>query len=484
MFDFGSMNAASGVGGGSFSAQAGELEALRKSLDAGTATDVATLTGGQALSIQSLDHTLQATLADNKEFKLFNALSKMPAGNTVDEWTEATSQGGFPGSTANSQTGAIAAAQGSYARRTALVKYLMTMCQVSFAQSLVNTIVQSEATENMMGTLRLLRDVEHLSFYGDSDVVPTEFDGIAKQLISLGSSDHIVSAGAAPLSGLGATGLQTIASAAATIGGLGNFGTPTHLFTSPLAASDLDVNLDPAYRVPLSNGAAANIGTPVRGIVTAQGDIAIERDVFLLDQNSLKPFEVDYSAIAATNATNPVSVTAVAGADSASKFTTGWDGNYYYAVAGITNLGQSVVTKSIQYAVAVGDKVTLTITASAGGTETGYAIYRSRRNGTNTTSDFRLVARVAKGGATTTFVDYNEDIPGTSKAFLLNLNPGHTALTWRQLLPLTRFNLYPTNAAIIPWALLMFGYLRMTKRRHHVMIKNILPTTATWLPKG
>ena len=153
-------------------------------------------------------------------------------------------------------------------------------------------------------------------------------------------------------------------------------------------------------------------------------------------------------------------------------------------MAGVTNLGQSVVTKSIQYAVAVGDKVTLTITASVGGTETGYAIYRSRRNGTNDTADFRLVARVAKGGATTTFVDRNEDIPGTSKAFLLNLNPGHTAITWRQLLPLTRFNLYPTNAAVIPWALLLFGYLRISKRRHHVMIKNILPTTATWLPKG
>lgn len=484
MFNLSEVNAASGVGGGVLPMQMGDLEALRKSLDAGTATDVATFTGGQALSIQSLDHTLQATLADNKEFKLFNALAKMPAGNTVDEWTEATSQGGFPGSSANTQTGAIATAQGTYARRTALVKFLMTQCQVSFAQSLVDTIVQSEAQENQMGTLRLLRDVEHLSFYGDSDVVPTEFDGIAKQLISLGSSDHIISAGGGPLSGTGATGLQTIASAAATIGGLGNFGTPTHLFISPLSASDLDVNLDPAYRVPLNNGAAATLGTPVRGIVTAQGDIGIERDVFLLDQNSQKPFEVDYSAIAAGNATAPVSVTAVAAADSASKFTTDWDGNYYYAVAGVTNLGQSVVTKSIQYAVAVGDKVTLTITASAGGTETGYVIYRSRRNGTNDTSDFRLVARVAKGGATTTFVDYNEDIPGTSKAFLLNLNPGHTAMTWRQLLPLTRFNLYPTNAAVIPWALLLFGYLRMTKRRHHVMIKNILPTTATWLPKG
>ncbi len=168
--------------------------------------------------------------------------------------------------------------------------------------------------------------------------------------------------------------------------------------------------------------------------------------------------------------------------DTASKFVTANAGNYYWAVSGINGSGQSVIVKTAQTAVAAGKKAVLTITASAAGTETGYAIYRSRLNGTNEASDFRLMARIPKAGATTTYTDQNREIPGSTQAFLLNLTPGHTAITWRSLLPLIKFPLYPTNAAIVPWALLMFGYLRISKRRHHAVIKNIVPSSASWKP--
>jgi hypothetical protein len=102
--------------------------------------------------------------------------------------------------------------------------------------------------------------------------------------------------------------LANIAQAAAVIGGYGNFGVPTDLFCSPQAAADLDVNLDPAYRVPLNSGQPATMGTPVRGIVTAQGDIAIQRDVFIQDEMQQQPFEVLYPTIAAGIAATPVSV--------------------------------------------------------------------------------------------------------------------------------------------------------------------------------
>jgi len=36
----------------------------------------------------------------------------------------------------------------------------------------------------------------------------------------------------------------------------------------------------------------------------------------------------------------------------------------------------------------------------------------------------------------------------------------------------------------VPWAQLLFGYLRIGKRKHHVVIKNILPDGATWRPFG
>jgi hypothetical protein len=109
-------------------------------------------------------------------------------------------------------------------------------------------------------------------------------------------------------------------------------------------------------------------------------------------------------------------------------------------------------------------------------------IYRSRKNGTNGVTDFRQMARVAKAGATTTYVDYNTEIPGTSTAYVLNMAPGQMAITWRQLLPMMKFPLYPTVAATIPWAQLLFGYLRIGKRRHIVVIKNIVPSSNAWKP--
>lgn len=474
---------ASGAAGGVMTDQmsGGDLESLRKALEAGYGTDVSGLTGGAALRVQSLDNTLQATLADNEHFKLFNALAKLNAGATVDEWTEASDQGGFPGGSTNSETGNIDQAQGEYARRVGMVKYMMTQCQVSFVQTLQSAIVEAEAVENQMGTLRLLRDAEHLIYYGDSSVVPTEYDGIVKQMEDLGSSDHVLDAEAQSLASI-----NLINKGAATIAGVGSFGKPTDLFMSPLVQADFDTGLDPAFRVPLNDvpNGGTQIGAPVAGIRTSWGNIKTQPDVFVQDEAQQMPFELLYPAVAAANTFSCAAVpTGVAASDAASKFGATHAGNYYYAVAGVSKKGQSAVSKSAQIAVAAGDKVTLTITASASDEETGYAIYRSRKNGTNGTADFRLVKRIAKtAGGTTTFVDLNRDIPGTSKAFILNLTPGHTAITWRKLLPLTKFQLFPTNAAIVPWALLMFGYLRISKRKQHVVIKNILTDGAVWRP--
>lgn len=138
---------------------------------------------------------------------------------------------------------------------------------------------------------------------------------------------------------------------------------------------------------------------------------------------------VRYASIASANVANvSAGVAGVAAADTSSKFGAVHAGNYYYAVAGVNKAGESTLAKSAQVAVAAGDKVTLTIQPSAGGTETGYAVYRSALNGGNANGDFRLMCRVAKaaGGGNTTYVDLNRDIPGTSKAYILNLSPATT----------------------------------------------------------
>jgi len=469
-----------GVAGRSVSGQIGsdQVDDLRKALTAGYGSDVAALTGGGALRVQSLDMTMMSTIQENQHFTLMNSLQKSNATATVDEWTEQDGVGGFRGGSVNSELGVIPSATGSYARRVGTVKYLMTRREVSFVQTLQDSIDDSEIIEENNGALQLLTDCEYLMFEGDESVVPTEFDGIAKQITDLGSSDHIIDHAAGPLDSI-----QTINQAASTIAGSGNFGTPTDLFLSFLGQADLDTSLDPAFRVSLNGtGTDTVLGSPVSAMRTTWGQIKNCPDVFIRDEMQMKPFEIDFPTLAAANAYIPAGAAGVVAADVSSKFGAAHAGNYFYAVAGITAAGQSNVDVSAQVTVAAGDKVTLTITRSGAQTETGYVIYRSRKNGTNAVDDFREMARVPVAGATTVFVDLNRDIPGTTKAYMLNMKPGMNAITWRQYLPMSRFELYPTNTATKPWAQLLFGFLRISKRKQHVVIKNILPNSAVWRP--
>jgi hypothetical protein len=471
-----------------------DIEALQKALTAGYGTDVSTLTGGAALRIQSLDHEMQATIQDNKHFRLFNKLPKPKAGATVDEWTEMSSVGGFLGGSTNTETGQIGTSTGAYARRVGMVKYLMTQRQVSFVQTLQNTITDSEAVEYMAGAMQLLSDAEFLSFEGDSTVVPTEFDGIYAQMTAGVQAGQV---GAANIIDARASSLASVAlinNAAATIAAYGNFGTPTDIFMSQLVQADFDTGLDPAFRVPLNNvpDGGTKIGAPVVGIRTTYGDIATNADVFVRDGDQRQPFEISFPTVATAQVgIKPQTVTVATASNASSLFAAPQAGNYYYYVAGVNAAGQSAGVVSAQTAIAAGQGATLTITASAGRGESGYIIYRSRLNGANSVagsvvgqgSDFREMVRIpASGNATTTYVDLNLDIPGTTKAFVLNMAKSATAITWRQLLPMLKFALYPTNSAVIPWAQLLFGYLRISKRKHHVVIKNVLPNSAVWRP--
>ena len=472
---------------------ANDVEGLRKALEAGYGTDVATLTGGGALRIQSLDHVMQSTIQENKHFRLFNRLPKPKAGATVDEWTEQNAIGGWLGGSTNTEIGNILNSTGSYNRRVGMVKYLMTMRQVSFVQTLQDAIAESEAVEYNNGALQLLTDAEYLSFEGNSAVVATEFDGIYTQLVA-GISSGVIDAGhVVDAQGGALNNMIPINSAAAEIAGYGNFGTPTDIFVSQLTQADFDSGLDPAFRVPLPDVANGGIslGSPVKGIRTSWGDIANQPDVFVRDEAMQMPFEVvsnsQFSALAgANNSYQPISVTPGSpGINAASMFQAQHAGLYYYGVAGTANTGDSQVVVTSQVNIAAGDNVVLTIVPSSGGAETGYTIFRGRKNGTSGVSDLRFMTRVPKASTgNTTYTDNNTDMPGTTKAFILNLLPSATAITWRQLLPMIKFPLYPTQNAIVPWAQLLFGYLRISKRRHHVVIKNIVTKTQGWQPFG
>ena len=458
-----------------------ELAALQKSLTANYGTDVATLTGGSSLRIQSLDTTMQATIQDNEHFKLFNRLAKPSATATVDEWTEQYSVGGFLGGSTNVEDGAAMETQGDYARMTGRVKYLMSYRKISMVLQAQNNIVSAEGVEAANGAKQLLTDIEYLLWEGDEAVVPTEFSGLKAQLLGLNITDNVVDMAGQPLNSV-----EPISLAAQTIFGFGNFGTPTDIFMSLATQTDLNNELDPAFRIALTaTPNAVSLGTHVGKIQTSYGAINTQQDVFIRDEPLMKPFELRYPAVAAANISfKPQAAVPVA---ATGPVNTLWGaahaGNYYYGVAGINKNGQSAVLVTAQVAVAASQKVTLTITGSAAATETGYVIYRGRKNGTNAVADLREMKRIpVTPGGTTVFVDLNTDIPGSTNAYVLNLKPSDHAISWKQYLPMMKIPMAAVNSPIIPWLQMICGYLRITKRRQHVLIKNIVPSAAIWKP--
>lgn len=451
-----------------------------KAVTSGYGSDVATFTGGRALQLQSIENSLLATVQENAHFKAFSSLNKGDATATVDEYTQQTTVGGFLGGSFNTEIGAIQEADADYKRRILEIKYLMTMRRVSVVQKSTRGVVDVIKNQSKSAILQLLSDVEWGIFYGDSSCSSVEFDGIERFVTTQAPSDHMIDLRGRSWSPAAAEFVQ----AAQLVASYENFGQLTKAFMSNLAAADLDQKLDPAFRVNINNNAQqVKVGAPVKDVVTRWGNITPIDDVFIREGDM--PFANRNARLAAivtaAGVSAPQAVAATASPNAASQFQTAHAGLFYWGAEGGNQNGRSALVKSSQVTVAAGDGVSVAITESSGGNETHYWVYRSRRNGTNANTDFREQVRVAKnGGGTTTYLDLNTDIPGTSKSFLVSAQ--EDAITLRRLLPMTRFALYPSNTPVIPWAYLIFLALRVGKPNQHIVVKNILPAGAVWQP--
>lgn len=493
MQQFANMTPVSGSAATLGGSQGGSLDAmgdLKKALEASNyQTDVSTLTGGGALGVQSLDTAMKTTIQENEHFTLFNRLVSTNATNIVDEYTRQTGVGGFLGGSTNSQMGVVRAAQGEYNREVGLVKFLMTLRQVGYVLNIGKNIVEATAVEERNGALQLLTDANYLLYHGNADASPTEFDGIFKQIddeIAAGkmSADNVVD-----LDGKKLDSVEAFSKISAAVSRYGSWGRSTDLFLPNSVQIDLNTGLDPAYRWTPGGGNTPVLGGHVEGIRLQNGVLKTNMDTFIQDEENpmVYPFEVNFAALAAANvAFKPASITGATASDAESRFTASRAGNYYYAVEaiGAGGVGMTALTKSAQVAVSAGQKVTLTITASGANTETGYRIFRGRQNGTNGTIDFRLMKVVKKAGATTTYVDLNRDIPGTICVPVLNMGQSADAIGWRQFQPMTKIPL-PFGVGGVPvisWFQFLFGYLRVTKPKHHGYIKGILTANAKWRP--
>ncbi|EOH1034887.1 hypothetical protein ACLMYS_003861 [Salmonella enterica] len=491
-----------GMVNGSMGGNMAEFQELVKALEAGTnsgptgyTSDVANLTQGGALAVQSLDTTMKTTIQENKHFTLFNRLAQSNAINIVDEYSRQDHVGGFLGGSTNTQMGVVRAAQGQYKREVGLVKFLMSLRQVGYVLNIGKNISEPIAIEERNGALQLLTDANYLLYHGDSDVVESQFDGVFKQIDKAIDVDREMSEDCRV--DMRATPLQSVepfSQINVAVSSYGSWGRSTDAFLPNSIQNDLNMGLDPAFRWLEDGQNMPMLGGHVSGIRMINGVLRTNMDTFLhCSENPMTHvFELSNGALAKANsALKPAKTDIVV--DKVAKSTSMFSsenhlGAYVYAVAGISRSGAGMSEATLLDPItldATKNATSITITNPNTSDLGGFAIYRGRLGDSAATlADLRLVKYVAATATTTVFIDEDRDIPGTVSVPLLNLEQGADAIGWRQFQPMTKIQL-PFGVGGMPvqsWFQFLFGYLRMTKPKHHGYIKNILPSNANWNP--
>lgn len=444
-------------------------------------TDHATLTGMSALRLESLEMTMRAVVAKQESARLFKDLKRTPVTSTVHEWMTQTDLGGQFDGLFNSELGDISSEVGNYARNVMRIKYMMTQAQISHVASVQGIAGATlKARENKNAITRLTIGANRALYHGDETVAPNAIPGISAQLRAFDGGSHIIDAQA-----LGVTDPNLLAQLMfqlkADVQQEANFGDLTHMYLDQYTQNDLDLHLFPQYRVHLdAQPTSLMLGAPVSGIRTSNGNVGTVQDMWINNPTTAMP---QYAKKGKTTDGAPGALTAtvVAAANLAgSFFDTPKAGVYYYSVAPIDANGvEGVPSAPASATIAAGGGATVTRAVNVDGKATGWALYRSTQDPATapTLKDMRLVAKFPISQAA--YIDGNQKVAGASSVYALNRDPESIQIA--QLLPVTQFPLFPTRAAVIPWAVLFYWALQLGIPQHHYVIENYVPKNG-WQP--
>jgi len=451
------------------------------------------LTGVPAIRFESLEATLRAVTEREELFTLWNRLSRRPVNSSITEFSTRNDIGGDFAETFHGETSEIRAGRTEYERDIVKIKYMMQRAEVSMVATLQNTIEDVKAAENTSATMRILRAIEWALYSGDESVVPQQFDGVRAQLVKKGlESTNIINLnGTSDTAEMYDSVRKVMADVMTPRGGYGRI---SDMYLTTTVQTDLDSYLDPAYRVNLDNtgSASTTYGSPVTGIRTSYGTVPLTTSLWIPEgnlQHISSPIAARQRGQASVGAPEAPTLAAVGAADATgtNTFNAARAGTYHYGVAALNERGEGVLSTITAATVADDGKVTLTITPPGNPNMTGFAIYRSVQDpaGTPTAADLRLLKRIPAPDLNSpadvvTFEDFNLNIPGASSPHLFDLSA--ESMNFEQLLPMQQFPLYPTSTATMPWAVLLFGALRLGYPKRAFILDNYIPKSSDWQP--
>ena len=482
---------APGVGmGGVGAANFETMEALRKALTAGAGIDPAGFTSGRAMIPESLDATLVNQLWTEEEAKLFRKLKTAPIKSIVHQWAERTDVGGLEGAFV-AEGGDSTKHDQVLGRQSTEAKFIQTHREATLQALESNTLEEALALEANAGALWCIRAVENFMFSGDSDHYPLQFNGLRKQMTEVGG-DNVIDVRAKAST---QTFEQSLEDSQEQI--RSNYGRGDCFFSDVGVISAFQRVIRDRIRFPARDqdmGARAVGGATFNVYPTIHGDLDLVEDLFI-SADGLNPgpgTTPRASTLAGAPGTGAITASTVSVLSSIPTGETAqWQaddaGDYFYTLVASNNLGDGPEEAGSAAATIPADpsssiaRIVCTVPTGAG-RPTAIKIYRSRKDGTASTQHryVKTVGVPAGTASSVTIYDGNNDLPGTSTGWVLTTGAGHNAIEWHQFLPMIKFPLYPSSAAVWPFLVLLYGSLPLRKPKRHVMIKNIIPEKSDW----
>lgn len=438
-----------------------DLQVIHKALEAGNGANANVFTGGRALTPESLEPVLVNVLWNQDEARLFKILSKRQIPNPVHQWNKRTGVGSPDGAWVP-EGGQSQEADQIIGRMIETAKYLQTLRKVTLQASLANMTEDAVAIEQNAGALWIIQQTERALFTGNDELFPDTIRGLDQQVTTNVLDARGASATSATVERLFPEATRMIRA---------HFGKASVMLFSLKVMNDVQILLKDRIRFE----PGMNVASAVAKIYpTAFGDLTFVDDIFI--QEGAEPTESLLSgkpgAVTLTSATPDTGAT--------SQFNEQDAGNYHYRIAAVNRFGAGpVVDTASAVNIAAGQSVTFTVTV-AGNAPTAYALYRTKKGDSAASTAKFLGYFKAGNGTADTFVDDNARLPGTSTIYVLTVDQLYNAIEWFQFLPMMKFDLYPTNEAVYPFLMLLYGALGVKKEEQHARIINVSPSDLNW----
>jgi hypothetical protein len=441
----------------------GSEEALLKALTAGFGTDAREFTGGRALQPEDCETTLFNVMREQREdFKLMNCLKKSTVKSTVRQYNIRTDVGeediGFVGE------GEIAPDNYQDIRRmTRDMAFIQKRGAVTEQAIVVDTFEDAFEAEKFATTMSVLKTAEKYCIHGDSKVVGKQYDGLLAQI----RDTPIFQRNIQDLRGqsIGTVGEAILTDMATRIADQG--GEANKIFYPLILGQDLQDMVRERLRFGTSDNRGAIV---IKEYPTLYGSLSIAGDdagpnKMFRPKNIIKPLGKD-----APN--RPVAVTLSAVATDNSQFGGTDAGNLIYEIFAVSEYGISEgVRAAAPVAVASGDGVTITIQPAAVNPGSGFIICRSKPSGTVTMEMVRIGRDVTS--ANTTYLDLNDDLPGTTEMLFLTEKRMQVVAEFFQLLPMRLYRMYPWNTLVTPFIMALWGTPALKAPHWCGVVKNI-----------